>query len=273
MKFTGHERDFNSPGGTGDDLDYMHARFYNPLLGRFLSTDLVLGRLGQPQSWNRYAYVRNNPLLLVDPDGRSEIGGVVTLLLLGLEHGPLPKATLGITEKTLTLAGFVGTGADTLADAQDLYHDGGSPLGIAGKALSEIDNSFDIIGGSFALTSTWKGASVLAKIGRGVNIAAAVIPTIIEIAHGTDPFTAMASNFPNIEAFFALIEPYTDAVTVVETRGPKGEFVDRGVALYHGDTPKPYLQYQWSQDVKGQFFRRSGARFNVVTYSTYHPPR
>jgi RHS repeat-associated protein len=74
LKFTGHERDLNDPNGAGDDLDYMHARFYNPLLGRFLSVDSVLGRLARPQSWNRYAYVLNRPTVAVDPDGRETRG-------------------------------------------------------------------------------------------------------------------------------------------------------------------------------------------------------
>ncbi len=64
-KFTGHERDAAT-------LDYMHARYYDPYLGRFLSVDPVRSaKLGIPQSWNRYAYARNNPLKFVDPDGRE----------------------------------------------------------------------------------------------------------------------------------------------------------------------------------------------------------
>ena len=71
MKFTGHERDLQSTtSSTADDLDYMHARFRSPLTSRFLSTDPVGGSPKVPQSWNRYAYVRGNPLKLVDPDGR-----------------------------------------------------------------------------------------------------------------------------------------------------------------------------------------------------------
>ena len=64
-QFTGHERDSES-------LDYMHARFYAPFMGRFLSVDpkLDLKRtLRNPQGWNRYAYVLNNPLRYVDPKG------------------------------------------------------------------------------------------------------------------------------------------------------------------------------------------------------------
>lgn len=57
--------------------DSMHARYHSPLYGRFLSVDPInSGRPGSPQSWNRYAYVRNNPLRYVDPDGRQEVPSV-----------------------------------------------------------------------------------------------------------------------------------------------------------------------------------------------------
>jgi len=61
--FTGHERDRE----TG--LDYMFARYYGGSLPRFLSPDPIGGNTAAPQSWNRYAYVRNNPLNLTDPTG------------------------------------------------------------------------------------------------------------------------------------------------------------------------------------------------------------
>jgi RHS repeat-associated protein len=73
MKFTGHERDLASPNGPGDDLDYMHARHESPVTGRFLSVDQFISDLAKPQSWNRYSYALGNPLLYVDPDGRTSI--------------------------------------------------------------------------------------------------------------------------------------------------------------------------------------------------------
>jgi len=69
MKFTGHERDLRDPSNTTDDLDYMHARYYNPNLARFLSPDLLRGDPHQPQSFHLYAYVQNNPITYVDPFG------------------------------------------------------------------------------------------------------------------------------------------------------------------------------------------------------------
>jgi RHS repeat-associated protein len=75
LKFTGHERDVDT-AGSGNDVDYMHARYYVANVGRFLSVDPVLdGKsvLTRPQGWNRYSYVRNNPLLLIDPSGRNAV--------------------------------------------------------------------------------------------------------------------------------------------------------------------------------------------------------
>jgi len=69
MKLTGHERDLGVTTSAADDLDYMHARYANPQLGRFLSVDPVDGNPWAPQSWNRYAYVVDNPLNRIDPFG------------------------------------------------------------------------------------------------------------------------------------------------------------------------------------------------------------
>jgi|GEM_PF-5693852 len=68
MKFTGHERDIVA--SDNNSLDYMHARFYNGNLGRFLSIDPIGGDAFLPQSWNRYSYVANNPLNRTDPSGQ-----------------------------------------------------------------------------------------------------------------------------------------------------------------------------------------------------------
>jgi len=63
VHFTGYERDSE----TG--LDYASARHYGSSLGRFLSPDPLSGSPSNPQSWNRYSYVYNNPLNATDPSG------------------------------------------------------------------------------------------------------------------------------------------------------------------------------------------------------------
>jgi RHS repeat-associated protein len=52
--------------------DYFNARYYSNNTGRFLSPDpggLFAQNPADPQSWNLYAYARNNPLSNVDPYG------------------------------------------------------------------------------------------------------------------------------------------------------------------------------------------------------------
>lgn len=47
----------------------MNGRIYDPLLGRMLSADPKIPNPASLQGFNRYTYVYNNPLGLVDPEG------------------------------------------------------------------------------------------------------------------------------------------------------------------------------------------------------------
>jgi RHS repeat-associated protein len=69
LKFTGKGRDYES----GLGLDFFGARYYGGAQGRFTSPDepLMDQDPGDPQSWNLYGYVRNNPLRFMDPTGRE----------------------------------------------------------------------------------------------------------------------------------------------------------------------------------------------------------
>jgi hypothetical protein len=51
----------------------MGARWYNPRLGRWISADTIVPDPGDSQSFNRYAYVDNNPLRYVDPNGHDGV--------------------------------------------------------------------------------------------------------------------------------------------------------------------------------------------------------
>lgn len=63
---TGEERDAE----TG--MDFFGARYMSSAQGRFSSADPLgnfVANAADPQSWNMYAYARNNPLVFVDPSG------------------------------------------------------------------------------------------------------------------------------------------------------------------------------------------------------------
>lgn len=71
LAFTGHERDDDGSVNRDADIDYMHARYYAPFAGRFLSIDPARSsaRPAVPQTWNRYSYAGNSPMSAIDPDG------------------------------------------------------------------------------------------------------------------------------------------------------------------------------------------------------------
>ncbi len=64
-KFTSQELDIE----TG--LYYYNARYYNPVLGRFISADTLVPDPTNPQALNRYSYVLNNPIKYTDPSGHG----------------------------------------------------------------------------------------------------------------------------------------------------------------------------------------------------------
>lgn len=53
------------------DLVHMNGRVYDPNIGRFISADPFIQAPLMSQSLNRYSYVMNNPLSLIDPSGFS----------------------------------------------------------------------------------------------------------------------------------------------------------------------------------------------------------
>jgi hypothetical protein len=59
-------------------MDYK-ARFYDSSLGRFIQPDTIIPDMSNPQAWNRYAYVYNNPILFNDPSGHFAAVAALTL--------------------------------------------------------------------------------------------------------------------------------------------------------------------------------------------------
>ncbi len=89
-------------------LSYMQQRYYDPIGGRFLSTDPVAADAGVGANFNRYWYGNNNPYKNIDPDGRQSyedlnLTGIIAGEMLGNEeitetehiniwaHGRLPE--------------------------------------------------------------------------------------------------------------------------------------------------------------------------------------
>jgi len=109
QKFTQKERD-NETG-----LDYFLARYYSSTQGRFTSVDPLMasGLAVDPQSWNRYAHVNNNPLRYVDDEGllkRDKSGNLI------------------FESKGRTVATHPQTGERTSGELGDLTTDNGDKI-------------------------------------------------------------------------------------------------------------------------------------------------
>jgi RHS repeat-associated protein len=88
--FTGHDHDAEL------GLVNMQGRIYDPTVGRFLTADPIVQSPFWSQGLNRYAYVFNSPMNLVDPSGFSAIGDYFQ----GLNDAPPEQA----------VPGYIGTG-------------------------------------------------------------------------------------------------------------------------------------------------------------------
>ncbi len=109
QKFTGYERDEET------NLDYAQARMYSNQLGRFTTVDPLLssGEPVVPHTWNRFAYVMNNPLRFVDPTG------------LCSAPSALKKGQVGICFEAFIAAKRVGVGGLGYGDGRT--HVGNDP--------------------------------------------------------------------------------------------------------------------------------------------------
>ncbi len=168
LKFTGHERDLNNLFGPDDDLDYMHARFCSPQTARFLAVDPAGGDAGKPQSWNRYAYVQDNPLLYTDPNGK--------VLGFGFQAAEYLDSKIEQAESflfSLTPGGGAGIMADTqigvtadlarsVTDLLRVGHASGEALGSGAGAL---ETSLALGGDTLRVAAI---AAPLAGAGRSV---------------------------------------------------------------------------------------------------------
>jgi uncharacterized protein RhaS with RHS repeats len=83
---------------------HVGARYYDPLVGRFISADTYLGDIGNPQSLNRYAYCEGDPVNHVDPTGHD---GIVALAIVLVDPEPVSKIGLGIVIGAIVIGGAI----------------------------------------------------------------------------------------------------------------------------------------------------------------------
>ena len=189
--FTGHEQIAELPG-----LIHMNARLYDSEIGRFLSADTIIQDPHDSQSYNRYSYVRNNPLVYTDPSGHSwfsrlwrHIRQVVVAVVVAIVAVYTAGAVLGAlgygSAAAATQAGLSIAAGASVSGTAALIASGaaaGFAAGVAGGLLSgaSLGQSlrmglkgavFGAIGAGVAnvIGSAWGGSTTLgAKAGRAI---------------------------------------------------------------------------------------------------------
>ncbi|NNU14777.1 RHS repeat-associated core domain-containing protein [Parvularcula sp. ZS-1/3] len=108
--FTGHVKD------TSTGLTSMQARYYDPVIGRFLSTDPVQFSPARTDMFGRYAYAANDPVNKLDPDGRAW-GLASKVLKVAIKGGDIGATFAGAAADLKTIRSGTTVSARALAVA------------------------------------------------------------------------------------------------------------------------------------------------------------
>ena len=166
-RFAGEEAD----GSTG--LYYLRARYYSPLLGRFLTTDPLRDTIGDPLTLHKYVYCGDDPVNCIDPSGKTTlieemstvaISGILTSVAWGIFNtGEIlyylsgSHAFVPLTPPDATLYGFVG-GLSAGAVANRIP--GAQEVGLALSLVSGVGGAEVLTGSSGNLVYAFIGGSV-----------------------------------------------------------------------------------------------------------------
>ena len=106
-------------------LYYLQSRYYDPTIGRFISSDGLFGQDGHLLSNNTYAYSFNNPVIFVDNDGRfawAIPGAIIGAIAGGIAGAIISYNKTGEVDWRYVAIGaaggaLIGAGAGYLAQA------------------------------------------------------------------------------------------------------------------------------------------------------------
>ncbi len=129
LGYTGHDMDAD----TG--LTYMQQRYYDPVIGRFLSVDPAPANPENGGNFNRYWYANNNPYRFVDLDGR-----------VGVPYPGFKPQKLANPIPPAAMAGFVADFIPIIGDAKGFYeaYEDPSFTNIAGAVIGLVPVAGDV---------------------------------------------------------------------------------------------------------------------------------
>jgi RHS repeat-associated protein len=151
-------------------LHYMQARWQDPETGTFLSVDPVVPSVSDPQSYNAYAYARNNPVNLTDPNGMC-----VSIFQCGMaypSHGfgaQVSTTTYSLTLKS-KLGGEISAGSFTTVSINGQLIGGADGAVTAAQAAQAIGQTMtSSVSGLLSAVAAAAAGSSQGGSGRGVT--------------------------------------------------------------------------------------------------------
>jgi RHS repeat-associated protein len=159
-RFTGQRAEASVGGSFG--LYFYGSRWFDPLLGRFISPDSIIPDQNNPQSWDRYEYVFNNPVRYNDPNGHcpwcigAAIGGLVGAVIgfggyygyTQATHSQFNWGTAAIATGIGAAGGaLIGTGVGAAAGAEMLSGATVEATAGAGAATAAATTALNATGG------------------------------------------------------------------------------------------------------------------------------
>ena len=139
---TGSITSQSTRGFTGEEelsvsgLVHLNGRVYDPLLARFTSADPTVTDPLNPQGWNRYSYVGNDPLAFTDPNGFSWLSSFFHSVTNFIRNNPIVRSIVQIAS-TILLSAILPLAGAALAAAAGA---GGAAIatGLSGGNLGQI---------------------------------------------------------------------------------------------------------------------------------------
>jgi RHS repeat-associated protein len=143
--YTGHEH-IDEMG-----LINMNGRVYDPDLGMFLSPDPEVQAPDNSQSYNRYAYCMNNPLMYTDPSGYSWWSHFTNWVGNNWKPIAIAAVAIGVTVLTAGLAApfAAGMGLEGAMGVAALSGMAGGAVSGAGNAWAQGGSFSDCFGAGF----------------------------------------------------------------------------------------------------------------------------
>jgi hypothetical protein len=151
----------------------MVARYYSSSLGRFMAVDPVGGSAENPQSWNRFVYVRNNPLQFVDLTGEAPQAALAARRGITTFHSQASdQAITDVAQRTSAIANKLGQGY--LAGAGGAFLAGQPQVAALGVTLAGTCGMVSIIADTTAMIFSPSADTVSTVVGDAAAYATGV---------------------------------------------------------------------------------------------------